>query len=471
VGARAGWVASLLVLLAVIGAGGWIGTGRARARLSRPRVVLSWWVVAGALFLVVVVSWGATSWLLHLAAQAKDVAAAQVDAIKTGLGIGAGTGGVFALLLAVRRQWHQELSAADTVLDATERRVTELYTKAVEQLGSDKAPVRLGGLYALERLAQTNPTQRQTVVNVVCAYLRMPYEPPDQTMTATGAAAARRYAPPGPVPAAPRQIAERGEPAGSPENGSTRTASPQGVEVAHEWERRTQEREVRIAAQTILARHLRPGPDHPERPAATFWPDIDLDLTGAFLTTFGMYACHVRSAHFEGARFAVGVGFQKAYFAEIAVFQEAHFLGSASFREAYFGVGAAFGRARFAGRVVFEDAEFDGPAGFPGTRFGGGAAFARAYFGGLAGFEAAEFDGPATFEAAEFDGPATFEKARFSDAHQHALPPGMELAPAGEQGWRAAVPARRPREPDPTDPAPAIATSAEASPDSPPGST
>jgi hypothetical protein len=35
-----------------------------------------------------------------------------VEAIKTGLSIGAGTGGVFALLLAVRRQWHQELTAA-----------------------------------------------------------------------------------------------------------------------------------------------------------------------------------------------------------------------------------------------------------------------------------------------------------------------------------------------------------------------
>jgi plasmid stabilization system protein ParE len=39
-------------------------------------------------------------------------------------------------------------------------------SKAGEQLGSDKALVRLAGLYALERLAQDNPVQRQTVVNV-----------------------------------------------------------------------------------------------------------------------------------------------------------------------------------------------------------------------------------------------------------------------------------------------------------------
>ena len=61
--------------------------------------------------------------------------------------------------------------------DATERRITELYTKAFEQLGNDKGAVRLGGLYALERLAQDNPPHRQTIVNVICAYLRMPFPP------------------------------------------------------------------------------------------------------------------------------------------------------------------------------------------------------------------------------------------------------------------------------------------------------
>ncbi|MEV7097998.1 hypothetical protein AB0M80_34635 [Amycolatopsis sp. NPDC051045] len=90
--------------------------------------------------------WGATSWLLGEAATAKDVGAARVDVIKTRLAIGAGTTGIFALLPAVRRQRHNEV-------DATEKNVTELYTKAADQLGSDKAPVRLSGLYALERLA------------------------------------------------------------------------------------------------------------------------------------------------------------------------------------------------------------------------------------------------------------------------------------------------------------------------------
>jgi hypothetical protein len=39
-------------------------------------------------------------WLLDEAGQSTDPAAARAEAVKTGLGIGAGTGEVFALLLA-----------------------------------------------------------------------------------------------------------------------------------------------------------------------------------------------------------------------------------------------------------------------------------------------------------------------------------------------------------------------------------
>ncbi len=90
-----------------------------------------------------------------------------------------GTGGAVALLLTARRQRYTELSLLHTDRDATERRITELYTKAADQLGSAQAPVRLAGLYALERLAHSTIEHRQTIVDVICAYLRMPYTPRD----------------------------------------------------------------------------------------------------------------------------------------------------------------------------------------------------------------------------------------------------------------------------------------------------
>jgi len=120
---------------------------------------------------------------------------AKLDAVRTAGAIVIGTGGAAALLLTARRQrWaeltlehqqrvaaitkaHQERVSAATELDAAERRITELYARAADQLGSDKAPVRLAGLYALERLATGTPSQRQTIVSVISAYLRMPYDP------------------------------------------------------------------------------------------------------------------------------------------------------------------------------------------------------------------------------------------------------------------------------------------------------
>ena len=141
------------------------------------------WMLA-AVAAVVITAFVVTTWLLAIASHAKpgtDQANARLDAVRTGLAAGAAAGAAVGLMLAFRRQHHQEIATDLTNRDATERRITELYTKAVDQLGNDKAPVRLGGLYALERLAQDNPAQRQTIVNVICAYLRMPFSPTPPT--------------------------------------------------------------------------------------------------------------------------------------------------------------------------------------------------------------------------------------------------------------------------------------------------
>jgi hypothetical protein len=58
-------------------------------------------------------------------------------------------------------------------LQVTEQgQITERYTKAVEQLGSDKLDVRLGGIYALERIAADSERDHPTVVEVLSAFVR-----------------------------------------------------------------------------------------------------------------------------------------------------------------------------------------------------------------------------------------------------------------------------------------------------------
>jgi uncharacterized protein YjbI with pentapeptide repeats len=59
-------------------------------------------------------------------------------------------------------------------LELTEQgHIAERYTKAIEQLGGEELAVRLGGIYALERLAYDSPDRHHpTVVEVLSAFVR-----------------------------------------------------------------------------------------------------------------------------------------------------------------------------------------------------------------------------------------------------------------------------------------------------------
>src|SRR5215207_4682022 len=46
------------------------------------------------------------------------------------------------------------------------------FTHAIDQLGSDRQEVQLGGIYGLEQIAQQAPANRLAVTEVLVAYLR-----------------------------------------------------------------------------------------------------------------------------------------------------------------------------------------------------------------------------------------------------------------------------------------------------------
>jgi hypothetical protein len=189
-----GWVVGIIVAaaLAVAVLALWSARRRPPAApvpgaVARRRVDLTF---AAAVLITLAVGVAAVLWLLAQANQVpagKDRATLTADAVKTGATIALGTGGAAYLLLAYRRQRLEEL-------DTRERRITELFTKAVEELGHEKAPVRLGALYSLERLAQNNPEHRQTVVDVVCASRVCPT--PSRSGTSQAQSRWRRRLPP-----------------------------------------------------------------------------------------------------------------------------------------------------------------------------------------------------------------------------------------------------------------------------------
>lgn len=64
-------------------------------------------------------------------------------------------------------QGHGEQTRADQ-----QRRITESFSKAAEQLGSDKLEVRLGGVYSLERISKESLDDYWTVMENLTAFVR-----------------------------------------------------------------------------------------------------------------------------------------------------------------------------------------------------------------------------------------------------------------------------------------------------------
>ncbi|MEU9742886.1 pentapeptide repeat-containing protein [Micromonospora chersina] len=313
-----------------------------------------------------------------------DVRATLVQAL-AGLAVAGG------LVVTYRTFQHNRIEQDRNYQLRQAEQVNEFYAKAVEQLGHEEAPVRLGALYSLARLAQANPHQRQTVVDVMCAYLRMPYAPP-----------------------------------GAPKSFSAAKRDP------------AQELQVRLTAQRLLADHLRvplgvsdkDAQEVPPTPDESFWPGISLDLTGAVLINFSLNEASIQSAAFmeatfsglamfDGVTFTANVVFSDATFTDNATFYNAAFNGAAWFRDTSFnGKWSFFGGATFAGGAAFTDATFAGEATFGGatftgaTGYTGAAEFHRATFSRDADFGHATFAN-AWFSEAIFSGDARFTRATF----------------------------------------------------------
>ena len=268
----------------------------------------------------------------------------------------AGAGALVALIVAYRRQ---KIAEADSVHDRT-RVFNERFTTIAAQLGDAQPAVRLAGVHAMTGLADDWKQNRQTCVDVLCAYLRLPYDPDP----------------------------------GDDADPAQRTAYRANREVRHTIIR-------------LIGAHLRPG-------AAVSWQRLDLDFTGVVFD----------GGNFAEARFSGGeVSFDGAVFSGGTVsFGSAKFSGAeVSFGGAVFSGGrVGFGAAVFSGgEVSFASAKFSGAeVGFEGAVFSGGTVyFSSAKFSaGEVSFGNAEFSGGTVyFSLAVFSGgEVSFFNARFS---------------------------------------------------------
>ncbi|RSN68108.1 hypothetical protein DMH08_11900 [Actinomadura sp. WAC 06369] len=217
------------------------------------------------------------------------------------------------------------------------------FTAAVEHLGNPTPAIRLGGVHALARLADDSPELRQTCIDILCAYLRLPYEPnPDHSLFV--------------------------------EQDPTQLAVARADYQAH--------REVRHTIIRIIASRLRDD-------AVVSWQGHDLDFTNVVFDGGNFQgATFSGQTFFTGATFYSGhIDFDYACFTDgVTDFSEAKFeAGDITFWKVHFkGANVRFWHAEFQGStVLFTDAIFhSGVVDFTNASFKRGVvSFRDAHFG------------------------------------------------------------------------------------------
>ncbi|MFJ6671560.1 hypothetical protein ACIQMJ_10685 [Actinosynnema sp. NPDC091369] len=198
------------------------------------------------------------------------------DGLKIALTVVGGIGGVIALTVAYRKQRLGE--AAERREDTKAH--TDRFCKASELIGSSQAAVRLAGIYAMAALADDWDDHRQMCVDVLCAYLRMPCDPPASAAPTPGnrGLGLRK----------PRPV--------------TRVPAPSAAAAEDPRE----EQQVRHTVIRVIAAHLRPDAQVP-------WHGRTFDFTGATFDGGDLSGIRVgpdTRLIFDGATFAGGyVGF------------------------------------------------------------------------------------------------------------------------------------------------------------------
>ncbi|MGH8877921.1 MAG: pentapeptide repeat-containing protein [Stackebrandtia sp.] len=263
------------------------------------RTVRFWLIAVVGLVVAAGATFGAFA-LFEVQAGGSTDPAIRINVLRSALTVGAGTGGAIALLLAFRRQWHTEHDSAQT-------QILELHSRAMEQLASVKAPVRIGAMYSLERLANSHKDLRQVVINELCAYLRMP----------------------------------------SPDLDAIETEREKGEDEERYWAA-LEERQVRLTAQRILESHLRKGPK--------YWEHDSLNLERAVLVNADFYDSTLAGANFNQTHFRGVARFHNTVFPDGIQLQDARFEKTALFSGTTFGGDADFYAASIRGNLHLQNA-------------------------------------------------------------------------------------------------------------------
>lgn len=349
------------------------------------------------------------------------------------------TGGIIAILTLLQTNWKNQVDRRKVEDDIQKNKNDHIrqvhaerrsrYTKAVEQLGDEKATVRLGGIYTLVGLvdewlsddalgSKEQQKEGQVIINNLCSYVRSPFPQAERI---------EEYE-------AHKQLEEfKSKDHGllSDEESwkyqvllerfkdSDKYNEP--TELTQDYADYREEQDVRRTIFTEMSK--RSSTFDKDNTARTFgiWSKFDFDFSQAPIF-YSLDDLTIEKAFFPSAKFYGDASFARVTFAQDAFFHNALFTQDIYFFKATFAQDADFCTATFAQKARFFEATFSRRVSFHKTTFSHGANFIKATFTQDAYFTNSTFSqdtyfGHATFIQNAIFNNATFtQKAYFEDA-------------------------------------------------------
>ena len=265
----------------------------------------------------------------------------------------------------------------------------ERYTKAVEQLGDEKAPVRMGGVYTLVGLVdewleeksirkyEDRLKEGQVIINNLCAYIRSPFT------------LASHY-----------------------DELMQDTPDAEGVyqDKVQEFyaDKATLDSEADVRLGIIKEIHDRiqgPGKNTPRA-----WSDFEYDFSGStfFYPIDLTNSYYAKPINFSGSTYSEKADFSGSTYSEKADFSGSTYQGWAYFTGSTYQGWAYFSRSTYKSWAYFTGSTYEGGADFRVSTYEGGADFRVSTYEGGADFRVSTYEGGADFSRSTYEGWAYF---------------------------------------------------------------
>ena len=268
----------------------------------------------------------------------------------------------------------------------------ERYTKAVEQLGDEKAPIRMGGVYTLVGLVdewledesiekyEDRLKEGQVIINNLCAYIRSPFT-----------------------------LASHYDELSNP--------TPKGIykdkKEKFYADKAILDSEADVRLSIIKEIHDRLQDPDKNTPGA--WSDFEYDFSGStfFYPIDLTNSYYAKPINFSGSTYKDWVYFSRSTYKDVADFTDSTYQGGASFSRSTYKSGASFTDSTYKSGASFRDSTYQGGANFRDSTYQGGADFSRSTYKSWANFRRSTYKGWADFRRSTYENETDFSGSIF----------------------------------------------------------